>query len=97
MANSRGKNGNSERFIFFHSKITADGDCRHEIKRYLLLDRNSMTNLESILKSRDITLLIKFYLVKATVFPIVTCGSESWAIKKVEGQRVDGLPWWLRW
>ena len=64
-------------FIFFSSKITADGECRHEIKRYLLLDRKSMTNLESILKSRDITLTIKAYLVKATVFAIVTYGSES--------------------
>ena len=82
-------------FIFWGSKSTADGDCSHEIKRCLLLERKVMT--DSTLKSRDITLLIKFYLVKATVFPIVTCGSESWAIKKVEGQRVDGLPWWLRW
>ena len=64
-------------FIFFGSKITADGDCRHEIKRYLLLERKSMTNLESILKSRDITLTIKVHLVKAMVFPIVTYGSES--------------------
>ena len=72
-------------FIFFGSKITADGDCRHEIKRYLLLDRKSMTNLESILKSRDITLPTKVRLVKATVFPAVRYGCESWTIKKAEG------------
>ena len=66
------------------SKITADGDCSHEIKRHLLLGRKAMTNLESILKSRDITLLIKVCLVKAIVFPIVTYGCESWTIKKAE-------------
>ena len=70
--------------IFFGSKITADGDCSHEIKRGLLLGRKSMTNLESILKSRDITLPTKFCLVKAMIFPVVMCGYESWTIKKAE-------------
>ena len=71
-------------FIFLGSKITADGDCSHEIKRCLLLGRNTMTNLDSILKSRDLTLPTKVCLVKAIVFPGVTCGCESWAIKKAE-------------
>ena len=71
-------------FIFLGSKITADGDCSHEIKRRLLLERKIMTNLESILKSRDITLPTKVCLVKAMVFPVVVCGCESWAIKKAE-------------
>ena len=71
-------------FIFGGSKITADGDCRHEIKRHLLLGRKTMTNLDSILKSRDITLPIKVCLVKALVFPVVMYGCESWSIKKAE-------------
>ena len=71
-------------FIFLGSKITADGDCRHEIKRRLLLGRKAMTNLDSILKSRDITLLTKVRLVKAIVFPVVMYGGESWTIKKAE-------------
>ena len=71
-------------FIFLGSKITADGDCSHEIKRHLLLGRKAMTNLESILKSRDITLLTKFCLVKALGFPVVMYGCESWTIKKAE-------------
>ena len=71
-------------FIFLGSKITADGDCRHEIKRHLLLGRKAMTNLESILKSRDITLLTKIHIVKATVFPIVMYSCKSWTIKKAE-------------
>ena len=71
-------------FIFFGSKITADGDCSHEIERRLLLGRKVMTNLDSILKSRDITLPTKVYLVKAMVFPVVLYGCESWTIKKVE-------------
>jgi len=71
-------------FIFLGSKITADGDCSHEIKRHLLLGRNVMTNLESILKSRDITLLTKVHLVKAVVFSVVMYGCESWTIKKAE-------------
>ena len=71
-------------FVFLGSKITADGDCSHEIKRCLLLGKKVMTNLDSILKSRDITLPTKFHLVKAMVFPVVTYGGESWTIKKVE-------------
>ena len=71
-------------FIFLGFKITADGDCSHEIKRHLLLGRKAMRNLDSILKSRDITLLTNFHLVKAMVFPVVLYGSESWTIKKIE-------------
>ena len=78
-------------FIFLGSKITADGDCSHEIKRRLLLGRKVMTNLGSILKSRDITLPTKVRLVKAMVFPVVMYGCESWTIKKVEHQRIDVL------
>ena len=74
-------------FIFLGSKITADGDCSHEIKRHLLLGRKAMTKLDSILKSRDITLPTKVLLVKAIVFPIVMCECESWTIKKAESQR----------
>jgi len=75
-------------FIFGGSKITADGDCSHEIKRCLLLGRKTMTNLDSILKSRDITLPTNIHLVKAIVFPVVMCGCESWTIKKAECQRM---------
>ena len=71
-------------FIFLGSKITADGDCSHEIKRCLLLERKAMTNLDSVLKSRDITLLTKVHIVKAMVFPVVTCGCESWTVMKAE-------------
>ena len=71
-------------FIFLGSKITADGDCRHEIKRYLLFGRKAVTNIDSILKSRDITLMTKVHLVKAMVFPVVIYRCESWTIKKVE-------------
>ena len=71
-------------FIFLGSKITADGDCSHEVKRRLLLGRKAMTNLDSILKSRDITLLMKFGIVKAMVFPVIMYGCESWTIKKAE-------------
>ena len=71
-------------FIFGGSKITADGDCSHEIKRHLLLGRRVMTNLDSIFKSRDITLPTKVHLVKAMVFPMVMCGCESWTVKKAE-------------
>ena len=78
-------------FIFLGSKITADGDCSHEIKRRLLLGRKAMTNLDSILKSRDITLPTKVCLVKAMVFPVVMYGCESWTIKKVERRRIDVL------
>ena len=78
-------------FIFLASKITADGDCSHEIKRRLFLGRKVMTSLDSILKSRDITLPTKVCLVKAMVFPVVMYGCESWTIKKAEGQRIDAL------
>ena len=79
-------------FILLGSKITADGgDCNHEIKRHLLLGRKAVTNLDSVLKSRDITLLTKIYLVKAMVFPVVTYGCESWTIKKAECQRIDAF------
>ena len=81
-------------FIFGGSEITADGDCSHEIKRRLLLGRKVMTNLDSIFKSRDITLPIKVHLVKAMVFPVVICGCESWAIKKVEHRRIDAFELW---
>ena len=78
-------------FIFLGSKITADGDCSHEIKRHLLLGRKVMTNLDSILKTRDITLSTKVHLVKAMVFPVVMYGCESWTIKKAECQRTDAF------
>ena len=81
-------------FIFLGSKITVDGDCSHEIKRCLLLGRKTMTNLDSILKSRDITLPTKACLVKAVVFPIVMYGCESWTIKKAEHQRIDAFELW---
>ena len=81
-------------FIFWGSKITADGDCSYEIKRRLLLDRKVMTNLDSILKSRDITLPTKVHLVKAMVFPVVMYGCESWTIKKAERQRTDAFELW---
>ena len=81
-------------FIFLGSKITADGDCSHEIKRYLLLGRKAMTNLDSILKSRDNTLPTKVCLVKAMVFPVVVYGCESWAVKKAEHQRIDAFELW---
>ena len=78
-------------FIFLSSKITADGDCRHEIKRRLLLGRKVMTNLDSIFKSRDITLPTKVRLVKAMVFPVVMYRCESWTVKKAEHRRIDAL------
>ena len=81
-------------FIFGGSKITADGDCSHEIKRRLLLGRKVMTNLDSILKSRDITLPTKIHLVKAIVFPVVMYGCESWTIKKAEHQRINAFELW---
>ena len=84
MAKRWGNNGTSERLIFSGSKITADGTCSHEIKTLLLLGRKAMTNLDSIFKSRDITLPTKVSLVKAMVFPIVMYGCESWTIKKAE-------------
>ena len=84
MANRWGNNGNSDRFYFLGSKITADDDCSHEIERRLLLGRKAVTNLDSILKSRDITLPTKVRLVKAMVFPVDMYGCESWTVKKAE-------------
>ena len=81
-------------FILLGSKITADGDCSHEIKRRLLLERKVMTNLDSILKSRNITLPIKVHIVKAMVFPVVMYGCESWTVKKAEHQRIDAFELW---
>ena len=84
-------------FLFLGFKITPDGDCRHEIRRQLLLGRKSMTNLDSVLKSRDITLPTKVHIVKAMVFPVVTYSCESWTIKKAEGQKIDAFElWWWR-
>ena len=81
-------------FIFLGCKITADGDCSHEIKRRLLLGRKAVTNPDSILKSRDVTLSTNVHLVKSMVFPVATCGCESWAIKKAEHQRIDDFELW---
>ena len=80
--------------FFFGSKISADGDCNHEIKRHLLLGRKAMTNLDSILKSRDITSLTNVCLVKAIIFPVVMYGCESWTVKKAECQRIDAFELW---
>ena len=84
MANSWGNNGNSDRLYFFGLQITADGDYSQEVKRCLLLERKAMTNLDSILKSKDITLQTKVHLIKVIVFPVVMYGCDSWTIKKVE-------------
>ena len=81
-------------FIFLGSKITADGDCSHEMKRHLLLRRKVMSNLESIFKSRDITLPTKVHLVKAVVFPVVMYECESWTVKKAEHRRIDAFELW---
>ena len=81
-------------FIFLGSKVTADGDCSHEIKRRLLLGRKVMTNLDSIFKTRNITLPTKVHLVKAMVFPVVMCGCENWTMKKAERQRIDAFELW---
>ena len=81
-------------FIFLDSKITADGDCSHKIKRHLLLGRKVMTNLDSILKSKDITLPTKVRLVKAMVFPVVVYGCESWTVRKAEQQKIDAFELW---
>ena len=81
-------------FIFLHFKITTDDDYSHEIKRHLLLGRKAMTNLDSILKNRDISLPTKLYLVKAMVLPVIMYGCESWTIKKAEGQRIDAFELW---
>ena len=86
--------GNSVRLCFLGSKITADGDCSHEIKRHLLLGRKVMTNLDSIFKSRDITLPTKVRLVKAMVSPVVMYGCESWTVKKAERRRIDAFELW---
>ena len=94
MRNRWGNSVNSVRLYFGGSRISADGDCSHEIKRHLLLGRKAMTNLDSILKSRDITLLTKVCLVKAMVFPVVMYGCESWTIKKAEHQRIDAFQLW---
>ena len=92
------KSGSSDRFYFRGSKITADSDCSHEIKRHLLFGRKVMSNLDSMLKSRDITLLTIVHLVKVMVFPVVVYGCERWTIKKSECQRIDGFQWqcWRR-
>ena len=84
-----GNNGNSDKLYFGSSKITADGDCSYEIKRHFLLGRKTMTNLDSILKSRDITLSTNVHLLKAMVFPVVVYGCESWTVKKAEHQKID--------
>ena len=94
MGNRWLNSGNSVRLYFGGLKITADGDCSHEIKRHLLLERKVMTNLDSILKSRDITLPTKVHLVKAMVFPVVMYGCESWTVKKAEGWRIDAFELW---
>ena len=95
MGNRWGNNGNSGRLYFWGgSKITADGDCSHEIKRRLLLGRKVMTNLDSILKSGEITLPTKVRLVKAMVFPVVMYGCESWIVKKAESRRIDAFELW---
>ena len=91
MGNRWGNSGNSVRLYFLGSKITADGDCSHEIKRRLFLGREVMINLDSILKSRDITLPTKVRLVKAMVFPVVMYGCESWSVKKAECQGIDAF------
>ena len=95
MANRWENNGNSERLHFGGgSKITVDGDCSHEIKRHLLLGRKAMTNLDNILKSRDITLPAKVHLVKVVVFLVVMYGCESWTVKKAECRRIDAFELW---
>ena len=94
MANIRGKVEAGTDFIFLGSKITADGDCSHEIKRCLLLGRKAMTKLNSVLKNRDINLPIKVHIVKAMVFPVVMYGCESWTVKKAEHQRIDDFELW---
>ena len=95
MANRWGNSGNSVRlYLFGGSKITVDGDCSHEIKRCLLLGRKVMTNLDSIFKSRDVTLPTKVRLVKGMVFPVVMYGCESWTVKKAEHRRIDAFELW---
>ena len=94
MANRWGNNRNSGRLYFGGLKITADGDCSHEIKRCLLLERKAVTNLDNVLKSRDITLPTKVRLVKAMVFPVVMYGRENWTIKEAEQWRIDAFKLW---
>ena len=94
MGNRRENSGNVTDFIFLGCRITADGDCSHGIRRHLLLERKAMTNLDSILKSRDITLPTKVHLVKAMVFPVVTYGCECWTVKKAERRRIDAFNLW---
>ena len=94
MSNRWGNCGNSDKLCFLASKITADGDCSHKIQRCLLLGSKVMTNLDSTLKSRDITLPTKVHLVKTVVFPVVMCGCESWTVKKAERQRIDAFELW---
>ena len=94
MTNGRGKMEAVSDFIFLGSKITADSDCSHEIKRHLLLGRKAMTNLDNVLKSRDITLLTKVRIVKAIVFPVVMYDCESWTIKKAEHLKTDAFELW---
>ena len=94
MANRLGNNGKVSYFIFLGFKITADGDCSNEIKRHLLLGRKAMTNLDNILKSRDITLLKIFHIAKAMIFPVVIYGCKSWTTKKAECQRIDAFQLW---
>src|SRR5574337_2017466 len=94
MGNRWGNSGNSVRLYFLGSKITADSDCSHEIKRHLLLGRKVMTNLDSIFKSRDITLPTNVRLVKAMVFPVVIYGCERWTVKKAECRRIDAFELW---
>ena len=94
MGNRWGKSGAVSDLIFLGSKITADGDCSHEIKRHLVFGREVMTNLDSILKSRDITLPTKVHLVKAMVFPVVMYGCEHWTVKKGEHRKIDAFELW---
>ena len=94
MANRRGKVEAVTDSIFLDSKITVDGDCSHELRRRLLLGRKAMTNLDSVLKSKDITLLTKVHIVKAMVFPVVMYGCESWTVKKPERRRIDVFELW---
>ena len=86
-----GNNGNRDRLYFWGSKITADGDCSHEIKRRLLLGRKAMTNVDNVLKNRNISFLKKVHIVKAMVFPVVMYGCESWTIKQAECRRTDAF------
>ena len=95
MANRKGNSGNSVRLYFLSSKITADGDCSHKIKRHLLFGNKVMTNLDSILKSRDITFPTKVHIVKAMVFPLVMYVYENWTVKKAELQRIDAFELWF--